>query len=80
MPTVHGGLPDPGGLVGDPSRPASADLVDTERLHRLGLGRQHRPGVTGERRRNDPPGERIVAGRLDDRAALIGHRRPGRSP
>lgn len=51
VPTVHGGLPDPGGLVGDPSRPASADLVDTERLHRLGLGRQHRPGVTGERRR-----------------------------
>ncbi|MER5344256.1 hypothetical protein ABT030_28775 [Streptomyces mirabilis] len=56
------------------------DLVDTERLHRLGLGRQHRPGVTGERRRNDRPGERMVAGRLDDRAALIGHRRPGRSP
>lgn len=47
-PTVHGGLPDSGDLVGDPSRPASVDLVDTEHLHRLGLGRQHRLGVTGE--------------------------------
>jgi hypothetical protein len=45
VPTVHGGLPDPGDLVGDPSRPASADLVDTEHLHRLGLGRQHRLGA-----------------------------------
>ncbi|MFE3907388.1 hypothetical protein ACFXPY_46070 [Streptomyces sp. NPDC059153] len=30
--------------------------------------------MTGERRRNDRSGERIVAGRLDDRAALIDRR------
>lgn len=80
VPTVHGGLPDRGDLVGihlgRPRRISSIPSTCTG----LGWARSTAWGVTGERRRDDRPGQRMVPSRLDDRAALIGHRRPGRSP